>query len=739
MAAVYGTLSKFNPQTQSWEDYTEVMGHYFTANEIKEDKKKQAIFLASVGDKIYALIKSLCQPGSPGDKKFDELVALVQEHFTPKPSEIVQRYKFYTRTRQAGETVHQFVAALRNLSKHCNFGSTLNIMMRDRLVVGMDDEKIQRKLLQEPGLTFEKALEIAVAMETTNKNLKELKNPVGPGEEKVNKVFASKTKGQGSGKPDQRKYTSKKGPEGKRCFRCGANHDPNACKYKEETCFNCQKKGHIKTVCRSKKAPACNLIQDNDDDESDVLPMYSAYHIVNAKEPPIEVSVEINSKPLQFEVDTGCPVTLISEETLSNVYEGKVPQLKKSVLRLKSYTGQQLKTLGMVETEIQYQNHTRVVPLTVVEGNGPSLLGRDLIREFSVMKISQRNLTLQDVLSKHEEVFKKGLGTLKGAKAKIHVPEGATPRFFKPRSLPYAMKGKVESEIDRLVGEGILKPVEFSEWAAPIVPVLKPDNTIRLCGDYKVTVNQVSHLEQYPLPSLEDISAKLAGGKKFTKLNMSHAYQQLLLDEESSKYVTINTHRGLFTYSRLPYGVSSAPAIFQRTVESLLRDIPGVAVYMDDIILTGTNDVEHLETLDLVLTKLEESGLRLKQAKCTLLAEEVVYLGHKFDAQGIHPVKDKVQALLETRAPQNVTELKSYLGLLNYYNRFLPNLSTVLTPLHRLLRKATPWQWGEAEQKCFETTKKLITGAGVLVYYNSDQPLILQCDASLWAGGSPLP
>ena len=94
---------------------------------------------------------------------------------------------------------------------------------------------------------------------------------------------------------------------------------------------------------------------------------------------------------------------------------------------------------------------------------------------------------------KHEEGFKKELGTLKGAKPKVHVPEGATPRFFKPRSLPYAKRGKVESEIDRLVGEGILKPVEFSEWAAPIVPVLKPDNTIRLCGDYKVTVNQVSH------------------------------------------------------------------------------------------------------------------------------------------------------------------------------------------------------------------------------------------------------
>ena len=159
---------------------------------------------------------------------------------------------------------------------------------------------------------------------------------------------------------------------------------------------------------------------------------------------------------------------------------------------------------------------------------------------------------------------------------------------------------------------------------------------------------------------------------------------------------------------------------------------------MDDTILTGANDVKHFETLDLVLIKLEESGLRLKQAKCTLLAEEVVYLGHRFDAQGIHPVKDKVRALLETRAPQNVTELKSYLGLLNYYNRFLPNLSTILTPLRRLLLKATPWQWAEAEQQCFETTKKLITGSDVFVYYNSDQPLILQCDASPYGVGAVL-
>ena len=148
-----------------------------------------------------------------------------------------------------------------------------------------------------------------------------------------------------------------------------------------------------------------------------------------------------------------------------------------------------------------------------------------------------------------KKVSKRNLALSRVPNQKSMYPKVQHPDFFKPRSLPYAMRGKVESEIDRLVGGGgILKPVEFSEWAAPIVPVLKPDNTIRLCGDYKVTVNQ-------------GISAKLAGGKKLSKFDMSYAYRLLLLDEESSKYVTINSHQGLLTYSRLPYGVSSPPAI----------------------------------------------------------------------------------------------------------------------------------------------------------------------------------
>ena len=165
--------------------------------------------------------------------------------------------------------------------------------------------------------------------------------------------------------------------------------------------------------------------------------------------------------------------------------------------------------------------------------------------------------------------------------------------------------------------------------------------------------------------------ACLTGGEKYTKLDMSHAYQQIVLDEDSRKYVTVNTHTGLFTYNRLPFRVSSSPAIFQRTMEGVLQGIENVAVYLDDIFMTGKNDKDHLQTLDQVLQRLQNAGLCLKRSKCLT---EVTFLGHKVDKTGLHPLPAKVKAVQEAPAPTSVTELKAYLGLLNFYNTFLPCL-----------------------------------------------------------------
>ena len=142
------------------------------------------------------------------------------------------------------------------------------------------------------------------------------------------------------------------------------------------------------------------------------------------------------------------------------------------------------------------------------------------------------------------------------------------PQFRKARQVPYSLRPKVDEELKRLQGEGILSKVEWSDWATPIVPVPKQDGSVRICGDFKGTINPTLQAEQYPLPRIEDIFAHLAGGKKFSKIDLRQAYHQIELEEESKKYLTINTSMGLFQYNRLVFGIISAPAIWQRTMDN---------------------------------------------------------------------------------------------------------------------------------------------------------------------------
>ena len=280
---------------------------------------------------------------------------------------------------------------------------------------------------------------------------------------------------------------------------------------------------------------------------------------------------------------------------------------------MSTYTGERIPVAGVVSVPVKYGDQEAKLPALVIGGDGPNLIGRDWLKVIrinwsQIFKVEAKqqvaNHGLQRVLEEHKEVFQEELGTLNGMEAKIYVDEKASPLYLKARSVPYALKKAVEDELERLEKEGIISSVDFSEWAAPIVPVVKTDGTVRICGDYKCTVNQVSKLDNYPIPKTEDLLASLGGREKFTKLDMSQAYQQLKLDEESKKFTTINMHKGLFQYNWLPFGVSSSPGIFQRAIENLLQGIPHVIVRMDDILVCGEDDVKHLENLNEVLTSL---------------------------------------------------------------------------------------------------------------------------------------
>ena len=232
-----------------------------------------------------------------------------------------------------------------------------------------------------------------------------------------------------------------------------------------------------------------------------------------------------------MELDTGAAISIISEETRKTLFADQ--KLRESSLVLKTYTGEPMQLVGQLNVWVKYGTQEAKLVLVVVGGNGPSLFGRNWLKYLRLDRSTiaavrtVRPTALDTLMKQHQQLFADELGTVEPYKATLQVQPDATPRFFKPRPVPFAIKASFGKELDRLEQQGIIEKVSYSEWAAPIVAVPKKDGRFRICGDYKVTVNQALSVEQYPLPKPDDLFATLAGGKVFSKLDLSQAYLQV--------------------------------------------------------------------------------------------------------------------------------------------------------------------------------------------------------------------
>ena len=730
----YGRIREFHPEEETIESYLERIELFFAANEIA-DGKKVPVFLSVIGSKTYAILRSLVAPAKPSEKGFDVLSEELRKHFEPSKIVIAERFRFHRRSQGPEETISEFLAELRRLATHCSFGEFLNDALRDRLVCGLKSESIQRKLLSQRDLTLTQAVDIAKGMEAATRDSHELQGQA-PSIQAIHSSTAAKANGGNA--------------PNKPCYHCGKkNHLPKECYFKSAVCRKCNKKGHISKVCKPRQqkgdSPSSGnphkktqWVQAEDTSDSEELPVLRVH---NKSSHPIWVKMKINDKPLQMEVDTGAAVSIISETTKNRLYP--MVSLTAPSVVLRTYTGEAMSVLGEMKAKVEYKDQSHYLTLMVVKGGGPNLFGRDWLQYFQLDWKTIGIATLDTDLSrvqmlknKYKQVFAEGLGTMKKFTASLRVKSGVNPVFHRPRSVPYAIKESIEKELERLEREGIVEKVEHSEWAAPIVPVPKGDGQIRVCGDYKVTVNANLEVDQHPLPKPEDLFTSLSGGQKFSKLDLKHAYQQIMLDQESRKYVTINTHKGLYCYSRLPFGIASAPAIFQRAMDSILQGIPQVLCYLDDILITGANREEHLRNLEKVLSRLQEYGVRVNANKCVFLQSSVEYLGHTIDAEGLHTSPKKVQAIQEAPTPHNQQELRSFLGLLHYYGKFIPNLATMLHPLNELLKKGISWRWSKDCANAFKQAKKQLSSTTVLAHYDPKLPLRLAGDASSYGIGA---
>ena len=208
------------------------------------------------------------------------------------------------------------------------------------------------------------------------------------------------------------------------------------------------------------------------------------------------------------------------------------------------------------------------------------------------------------------------------------------------------------------------------------------------------------------------------------------------LEEESRKFVTVNTPMGLYRCTRLLFSIASAPAIFQRTMDTILQGLHHIQCYIDDILVTGVDDEVHLRNLEDVLTRLRTHGIRVKSSKCSFFQDSVECLGHKIMSKGLHTTTKKVDAVRLAPAPKNQCELRSFLGLLHYYEKFIPNLATLIYPLNSLLKTSIPWNWSKECKWAFNEAKDRLISASVLAHYDPQLPLCLARDASAYGIGA---
>ncbi|XP_055714344.1 uncharacterized protein K02A2.6-like [Phlebotomus papatasi] len=303
---------------------------------------------------------------------------------------------------------------------------------------------------------------------------------------------------------------------------------------------------------------------------------------------------------------------------------------------------------------------------------------------------------------------------------------------------PIALLSKVEEKLDELLKADIIDPVRgHSDWVSPIVVIAKDNGDIRLCVDMR-QVNKAVKRENHLMPMFEDFLPRLRSAKIFSRLDVKNAFHQIELDPSCRHITTFITHKGMYRYKRLMFGISCAPEIFQKTMEQILSKCVNALNYIDDIVVFGATIEEHDDALRGVIKAFKEYDVLLNQGKCHFRVKQLEFLGHMISEKGIRPTESKIEAVQKFRAPQSKEEVRSFLGLVTYVSRFLPDCATITFPLRELCCSKEVFKWEKNHEEAFKTLKAMIADSQTLSYFNNNRVTQVVADASPVALGAVL-
>ena len=303
-----------------------------------------------------------------------------------------------------------------------------------------------------------------------------------------------------------------------------------------------------------------------------------------------------------------------------------------------------------------------------------------------------------------------------------------------------SLKSAVNTEMEKMLSKGVIRQ-SSSPWSSPVVMVKKKNGSWRFCIDYR-KLNAATHQDAYPLPRIDATLESLAGSTLFTTLDLASGYWQVEIEDRDKEKTAFSTEKGHFEFNVMPFGLTNAPVTFQRLMECVLAGLNGeqCLIYIDDIIVFSRTFSEHLDRLHKVFSKLEEAGLKLRTSKCHFAQKVVRYLGHKVSTDEIRPDPAKTEAVSKYPVPRNAKGLKQFMGLSNYYRRFVKDYSKIAEPLFKLLTKegVKNFSWSSSCQNAFDDLKERLISPPILAYPDFKKPFYVHTDASDFAIGAVL-
>lgn len=713
-----------------------------------DDAAKVRLLLRKLDTTAYARFTNYILPKLPRDYSFDETKLVLNKIFDRQMSLFNVRYNCLKVSKQSED---DFVSYAGKVNKQCE-QFQLKELTNDQFkclifICGLNsnsDSDIRTKLLSiietDKTVTLDKLTCETIRITSLKHDTKMVEGTSSS----INQI-AHQSITQINGKPSS---SVNKIPKSV-CWFCGGQHYVRFCTYKNHQCTKCQNIGHKEGFCQKTsktepkaKLPACKRRRRYQNKGP------RANHIliskINYESHRKFITVKINNYPVKIQIDTGSDISIISQEVWQII--GK-PATTTTIHSAKNASGDILQLTSQFDCNITLNTETITATCYVSNIKNLNLMGIDWIEAFGLwdvpistlcnqIKNKTDNSFINRLRKQFPNVFNGNLGICTKAKAVLHLKPNAKPVFRPKRPVPYAALPAVEKEINRLEEMGVISRIDYSAWAAPIVATKKSNGDIRICGDFSTGLNNALESHNYPLPLPEDIFATLAGGQYFSKIDLADAYLQIMVDDESKKLLAINTHRGLYQYNRLCFGVKTAPSIFQQTIDTMLAGLSGTVSYLDDIIIVGKTEAEHRENVSNVFKKIQDWGFHIKADKCKFLLPRIKYLGFIIDKEGRRPDPDKTDAIAKMPPPTDLTTLRSFIGMVNYYGQFINRMRELRAPFDKLLVKDVKWSWSTECQRSFNEAKQVLQSDLLLTHFDPKNTIKVAADASSYGIGA---